>query len=82
MQLVNWQPRSLVLTPIGYFCWSCLINKVFETKPSDIGEQKERLIQCSDIISTETLQKIIDNMYGRFGQCEVARYQQFEHLIK
>lgn len=78
---IEWPPRSPDLAPLDTFYWGFLKNRVYETKPANIEELKQRIIQCSNTITRETLQKVTDNFYARLGHCQVAGGHQFEHLF-
>ena len=78
---IEWPPRSPDLTPLDYFYWGYLKNRVYETKPAHIDELRERIIQCSNLITPEILQKVNDIMYARLVHCQVAGGEQFEHFM-
>lgn len=79
---IEWPPRSPDLSPLDYFYWGYLKNRVFETQPADLNELRDRIVQCSNSISPEILQKVIDDFYIRLGHCQAVEGHQFEHLIR
>lgn len=55
---------------------------MYERKPADVDKLKEIIIQCSNMIKSEILQKVIDNLYVQYRHHQIAGGQQLEHLFK
>lgn len=71
------------LTPLDFFLLGILKKQSVRNQiPANIDELRERIIQCSNVITQEMLQKVTDNVYARLGHRQVAGGEQFEHLIK
>lgn len=79
---LEWPPRSPHLSPLGYFYWGFLKSKVYETKPANINELKERTINVSNSITREMLAEVRNECYLRMEHYQVTGGRQFEYLIK
>lgn len=76
---IEWPARSPDLTPLDFFYWGYLKSQVYETKPNDIEELKNRIRDVSNEITPEVLQKVTDEVYFRLGLCQEKGGYQFEH---
>ncbi|XP_055307310.1 uncharacterized protein LOC129571528, partial [Sitodiplosis mosellana] len=59
---VGWPPRSCDLTPLDYFLWGYVKDKVYANKPSTIAELK---IEIRRVIATVNVQSVIENLGKR-----------------
>lgn len=75
---IEWPPRSPDLTPLDFFYWGYLKSKVFETKPNNIEELKDRITTVSNSITPEVLEKVSNEIYFRLGLCQEKGGYQFE----
>lgn len=75
---IEWPPRSPDLTPLDFFYWGYLKSKVYETKPNNIEELKQRIVTLSESITPELLQKVSDEVYLRLALCQEKGGYQFE----
>lgn len=78
----EWPPRSPDLSPLDFFYWGYLKSKVYETKPANLNELRDRILNVSNSITAEMLTNVINSLYVRLGHCVAADGQQFEQLIK
>lgn len=77
---VEWPPRSPDLTPLDFFYWGYLKGKVYETKPTDIDDLRERICNVSSEISANMLQNVTNQHYVRFSHCQLKYGGHFEHI--
>lgn len=79
---IEWPARSPDLTPLDFFYWGYLKDRVYATKPVCINDLKERILMVSQSVTPEMLTNVSNTLYLRFGHCQAVNGQQFEHLIK
>lgn len=53
--MIEWPPRSSDLSPLEFFYWGYLKNKVYETKPTSVDDLKEKILNVSNLITPEIL---------------------------
>lgn len=56
--LQEWPPRSPDLTPMDFYFWGKIKNKVYVNRPQNIDELKERIRDACQNISREELRKV------------------------
>lgn len=78
---IEWPPRSPDLTPLDYFLWGYLKSKVYLTRPSDLGELRDRIIEECARINRDMIRRSVDHFYDRIGFCQTVGGSQFEQLI-
>lgn len=78
---IEWPARSPDLTPLDFFLWGYLKSKVYQTKPLNLDELRERIIQEMEDITTETYRNATRAFYTRLGHCQAVEGQHFEHLL-
>ena len=74
---VNWPPRSCDLTPLDYFLWGYLKEKVYVDNPRTIQELKDQIIRHINDIAPQLCRIVIENFDHRM---EVCRRSRGEHL--
>jgi len=77
----EWPPHSPDLSPLDYFLWDYLKSKVYATKPRNLEELRQRLIEEAALIAPEFLRNAISSFYDRIAHCQTVNGTQFEHLI-
>lgn len=77
---IEWPARSPDLTPLDYFYWGYLKDRVFRTKPQNLDELRQRIIDESALIPTEMIQNAINAFYHRLAYCQEVNGEQFEQL--
>jgi hypothetical protein len=78
---IEWPPRSPDLNPLDYFFWGHLKNLVFATKPTNLNELRNRILDTVASITPENLQNVRRNFYERLAHCQTVHGRQFEHLL-
>ena len=67
-----WPARPPDLSPLDYFLWGFLKDKVFSIAPSDISDLKTTVRSVIEAIDSGTLQTVIANFAIRNEKCIVA----------
>lgn len=78
---IEWPARSPDLNPLDYFLWGYLKDRVFKTKPQNLEELRQRIIDECALIPAEYFQNVINSFYNRLGYCQETEGKQFEHLL-
>lgn len=69
----HWPPRSCDLTPMDYFLWGYLKDKVYENKPQTIERLKEEIQRVIAEITPQVCEKVIQNFMKRMTVCQRSR---------
>lgn len=75
-----WPPRSPDLTPMDFYLWGDIKEKVFKRQPKNIDDLKTFIREEFSKITGETLTKVFDDMVSRLSLCIEANGGQFQHL--
>lgn len=59
---ISWPPRSPDITPLDYFLWGYVKNKVYSSPVKNIEELKERIETAINNISPELLARVWKNL--------------------
>lgn len=78
---IEWPPRSPDLTPLDFFFWGYLKDRVYKTKPQNLDDLRHRIITEVALIRFETLGNVCSSFYHRLAHCQTVQGQQFEHLL-
>ena len=70
---VNWPPRSCDLTPLDFFLWGYLKEKVYVDKPAKIQELKDEIIRHINGIEPQLCLSVIENLHHRMEVCRRGR---------
>ncbi|KAG8242013.1 hypothetical protein J6590_074652 [Homalodisca vitripennis] len=74
---VEWSARS----PLDFFLWGYLKDKVYRTKPRDLAHLRNLIVQEAQDIPRDYLQNAVDGFYNRLGHCQTMGGEHFEHLL-
>ena len=81
--LIDWPPRSPDLTPLDFFLWGVLKDKVFKRKPKTIIELKT--VICEEIKTInddkELLTCVCNSIKDRLEACIKYEGQQIENFL-
>lgn len=66
---IPWPPRSPDLTPMNFFLWGYLKNKVYDTNPRSIDALKENIRREMASITELTCCAVIDSFRRRLQEC-------------
>lgn len=78
---IEWPARSPDLTPLDFFLWGYLKDKVYVTKPTDLADLRRRIEYEMQMIPPETYRNAVRGVYHRLAHCQAVNGQQFEHLL-
>lgn len=76
----EWPPRSPDLTPLDYFLWGCIKEKVYATQPTTIADMQERIREAFRSITPEILRNVRNDFRRRVLVCVQQNGGLFEHL--
>ena len=77
----RWPPRSPDLTPLDFFLWGYLKEKVYVTPPRDLDDLKERVENTCRQLTPDVLRSVVENMGRRLHTCIAADGGHFEHVM-
>lgn len=78
---IEWPARSPDLTPLDYFLWGYLKSKVYQTKPNNLDELRNRILQEAALVDRNMIRMAISHFYERIAHCQAVGGSQFEHLL-
>lgn len=67
--LVEWPPRSPDLTPLDFFLWGTIKNKVYKSRPQTIEDLRVRIRNACAEITQEQLRKVQRHILRRYEKC-------------
>lgn len=62
---IVWPPRSPDLTPMDFFAWGYIKNKVYAQKIADLNDLKAKIQAASQLITQEMLKNVWENLQKR-----------------
>uniref|UniRef100_V5I868 Transposable element Tc1 transposase n=1 Tax=Anoplophora glabripennis TaxID=217634 RepID=V5I868_ANOGL len=77
---VEWPPRSPDLTPLDYFLWGYLKERVYQDRPDNIENLKNKIRAEMHNLPAEVIQNAVDSFYYRLGECQIVNGGHFQHL--
>lgn len=77
---IEWPARSPDLTPLDFFLWGVLKDKVFSRKPRTIASLKDIIIDEWQQITPDMCLKVAHSVVRRYEDCIKVGGHQFEHL--
>lgn len=78
---IEWPARSPDLTPLDYFLWGYLKDRVYRTKPQNIAELQQRIRDEMNSIQPEMIKRATSTFYNRMAYCQEVNGNQFEHML-
>lgn len=75
-----WPPRSPDLTPLDFFLWGHVKEKVYATEPTTPQDMKMRIRQACREITPTVLQRVRASFINRINKCIEVNGRVFEHL--
>lgn len=77
---IQWPPRSPDLTPLDFFLWGFLKDRVFRTVVEDIPEMEARILDNCLIPDEEMFTRVRESFEKRILFCIHEEGKQFEYL--
>lgn len=78
---IAWPPRSPDLTPLDFFLWGFLKDRVFRTVPDTLQEMEQRIRDNCLIPDEDMFNRVRDSFEKRILMCMHESGKQFEHLL-
>ena len=69
----NWPPRSCDSTPLGFFLWGYLKDKVYADAPQSIQELTEKIRAVIGEIELQLCENVMGNFIKREWSCKRRR---------
>lgn len=79
--VVEWPPRSPDLSPLDFFLWGLVKNKLYKNNPENANQLRENIVAAFNEIPGRTIQRDIKNIRKRGQLCVEANGVLFEHLL-
>lgn len=79
---IEWPARSPDLTPLDYFLWGYLKDRVYKTKPQNLADLQQRIIDEIVLIPRLMIENAINAFYHRLAYCQELNGQQFEPYLR
>lgn len=78
---IDWPARSPDLTPLDFFLWGILKNKVYAINPENLQDLKDRIQHSIREIDMRTINKVLRSVHKRCVTCIQNGGGHFEHLM-
>lgn len=80
---VGWPPRSPDMTPLDYFLWGTMKQRIYSTPINTEADLVERIVNCAAELknSPEIIKKATRHILVRAQLCLQQRGSHFEHLL-
>lgn len=78
---ILWPARSPDLSPLDYFLWGTIKDKVYKTVPADIEELRMNVITALRQTPRNHVRRAISNLRKRARLCLEVEGAPFEHLL-
>lgn len=67
--LIAWPPRSPDVTPMDFYFWGTIKNKVYKNRPRNRAELCDRIREACNEVTVEELRKVVKNNKKRIEKC-------------
>ena len=78
---VHWPARSCDLTPLDFFLWGYLKDKVYVNKPRTIQELKDEIIRHINDIEPQLCLRVIENVDHPIEVCHRSRGEHLANIF-
>lgn len=79
---IRWPARSPDLTPLDFFLWGYLKDRVYQTPPIDLEDLKNKIRNECRALNAEVLRSVTSReLLHRAERCVEAVGQHFEHML-
>jgi hypothetical protein len=78
---VNWPPRSCDLTPLDFFLWGYVKDKVYANHPQTIPDLKTNIRRTINEIPDEMLERVVTNAVQRMAYLDKSRGEHLKEII-
>lgn len=70
---VKWPPRSCDLTPLDFFLWGHLKDRVYKNQPKNLEQLKRNIKEVIEQLTPEICENVIRNFTKRINICKRLR---------
>ena len=78
----DWPPRSPDLTPLDFFLWGVLKERVYSTPVPTKEELRQRIVRCIEDLDPREIQKATTRRVQKnILKCLERNGQHFQHLL-
>lgn len=74
----QWPPRSPDISPLDFYLWGFVKERVFRSRPANIRDLKCVVTDVIRSIDVNTLQRVVANCHQRINKCIMANGGHFE----
>lgn len=78
---IRWPARSPDLTPLDFFLWGYLKDKVYSTPSATLEELQNKILNAFESITPVMLQSVMRETIRRVNKCSEMGGRHFEHLL-
>lgn len=77
----EWPPRSPDLSPLDFFLWGAVKEKVYAQAPTTREDMAQRIVNAFQAITVQTLRDVQTSFRGRVRKCMEENGHLIEHLM-
>ena len=77
----NWPPKSCDLTPLDFFLWGYVKDKVYTDARQSIQELKEKIHAVIDEIELQMCENVTENFMKRARSCKRSRGDHLNDIV-
>lgn len=81
---ILWPPRSPDLTPLDFFFWGHINQKIYSYehhRANNLVELRQKITDSVNSVTPEMLSNVRNEFYYRLGFCQEQKGGIFEHLL-
>ena len=78
---IKWPARSPDLSPLDFFLWGYLKDRIYVNRPSNLNDLKDRIRLEIQGITPQMINDSIRSFEERLYHCQQTNGQHFEHLL-
>lgn len=79
---ISWPPRSCDLTPLDFFLWGYIKDRVYMNPPTTPEDMENRIRDACRTITPAMLRNVQENIVKRLNKCIEVNGHLFEHLLR
>lgn len=79
---IAWPPRSCDLTPLDFFMWGYIKDRVYMSPPTTPEDMENRIRDACRTITPFILRNVGENLVKRLNMCVQVGGHIFEHLLR
>ena len=78
---LQWPARSPDLTPLDFFLWGYLKEKVYKSSPQSLAELKANITREINLISQDLLKRVMEEVKMRMQLCVESNGEYLKDVI-